>query len=88
MPLDIPSGGRVLGHGHQVQIREIHVLVPAGVQFTSGGCDIPGMVIRAEVVNIQSATQFVIPLDIQFAERLHKQLGELITDHNKQVLEG
>lgn len=77
-----------LGQRQGVPITDIHVLSMAGLQFTKGGCDIPGAVIRCEVVDIPRQTQYVIPFNISFAERLHKQLGELITEHNKQALEG
>lgn len=77
-----------LGGPAQLRISDIRVLIPAGLQFRKGGCDYPRMVIRAEIVDIDHATQYIIPIDITFAERLHKQLGELITEHNKQQLEG
>lgn len=77
----------VLGSPAQVQIADIRVLVPAGLQFRRGGCDIPRMVIRAEIVDIHHATEYIVPIDIAFAEKLHKQLGDLITEHNKQTLE-
>lgn len=70
-----------------VSVTDIRVLPLVGLQFTKGGCDIPGMVIRCEVVDIPRQTQYIIPFNIGFAERLHKQLGELITEHNKRTLE-
>lgn len=78
----------MLGQSQGVQISTMQVLVPAGLQFRKGGCDIPGQVIRCEVVDLPRQTQYIIPIDIQFAENLHKQLGELIAEHNKQQLEG
>lgn len=77
----------VLGQRAGVHITDIKILVPAGLQFSKGGCDIPNMVIRCEMVDIQHATQYIVPVDIGFAEKLHKQLGDLIADHNKQALE-
>lgn len=82
------GNARVLGQPAGVQIGTMQVLYPAGLQFRQGGCDLPGCVIRCEVVDIPRQTQYIIPIDIQFAERLHKQLGELITARNKQTLEG
>ena len=83
-----PTAARLLGQPTQVSLTDIRVLAPAGLQFRAGGCDMPGMVIRCEIVDIPHATQYIVPIDIRFAEKLHKQLGELVTEHNKRQLEG
>lgn len=88
MPNIPPVGARILGQQQGVQINTMQVLFPAGLMFRQGGCDLPGCVIRCEVVDLPRGTQYIVPIDIQFAEKLHKQLGELIAAHNKQALEG
>lgn len=86
-PQPMLPGAPILGRPQHVPVQEIRVLLPAGLSFTKGGCDVPNMVIRAEVVDIRRATQYIIPVDIAFATRLHKQLGDLITDINTTALE-
>lgn len=80
-------GAPILGRTQQLPINDIRLFQMAGVMFSKGGCDIPGRVIRLEVVDVPHATQYVIPVDISFAERLHKQLGDLIADINTKALE-
>lgn len=77
----------VLGRSAQVQVNTIHLLPIAALRFRAGGCDVPGRVISCEMVDVTHTTQFIVPLDIGYAEQLHKQLGELITEHNKRTLE-
>lgn len=87
MPQPVLPGAPILGRAQQLNIHEVRLLPIAGLSFTKGGCDMPGRHIRAEVVDVPHATQYIIPVDIGFAERLHKQLGDLINDINTQSLE-
>lgn len=87
MPPVSRLGAIPLGAAQQVVVNDIRILPMAGVQFARGGCDMPGKVMRLEVVDVPRQAQTIIPFDIGFAERLHKQLGELIAEHNKRTLE-
>lgn len=77
----------MLGRSQQVAVQQVTVLPVAAAAFTKGGCDMPGRVIRLEVVDVPHGTQYIVPLEIGYAERLYTQLGDLITEHNKQALE-
>lgn len=87
MPQPPIMGGRVLNGGpSQVTVTDIRILEPAALQFQRGGCDRPGADFRAEIVDIPRQTMFMLPFNIQYAETLHKQLGELIDTY--KLLEG
>lgn len=86
--LGLPPGARVIGERPQIAIKDMRLLVPSSLTFMHGGCDRPGLVMRAEIVDIPNGTLYMVPFDIRFAEALHKQLGELITEYNKSKIEG
>jgi hypothetical protein len=84
----VPPGARVIGARPEIVINDMRIIEPASFTFQKGGCDRPYAVVRAEVVDIKHGMMWFVPFDIGFAERLHKQLGELITEHTKSKLEG
>ena len=75
-------GARVIGERPQIQITDIRIIEPGSITFQKGGCDRPYGVMRAEIVDIPRGLLMMLPFDIKFAENLHKQLGDLITEHN------
>ena len=86
--LDIPHGGRVLGQGVQVAVSEMRIIEPASLEFQAGGCDRPTADIKAVLIDVPKGTLYFVPIGIGYAEKLHKQLGELITEHNRKAIEG
>ena len=88
MPERVPlPGARLIGERPQIQITDIRIIEPGSITFQKGGCDRPYGVMRAEIVDIPRGLLMMLPFDIGFAEGLHKQLGDLITEHNKSKLE-
>ena len=88
MPVPPPvRGARIVGGRPQIQITDIRIIEPGSITFRKGGCDRPYGVMRAEIVDIPRGLLMMLPFDIRFAENLHKQLGDLIAEHNKSKIE-
>lgn len=74
------------GRSARVQVNTLHLLPPAALRFRAGGCDMGDRAISCELLDVTGKAKFTIPLTVMYAERLHKQLGELVAEHNKRTL--
>lgn len=78
-PVDLSRGAH-LGAPTTITVKDIRLFAAASMTFQKGGCDRPGCVMRAEVVDIPNATVYLIPSTVDAARNLHTQLGAILAE--------
>lgn len=76
-PLQLP--GDIPGMA-QVTVSDIRIWEPAGLAFIKGGLERGRAVMRAEVLDIPRGMVALIPMELNFARKLHEDLGRIITE--------